>query len=57
MSAMSKAIAQRENSRSLYIAMCKGKVSQRGIHKVRNGKRTAPIIGQGFAYHGHTNIN
>lgn len=37
---------------ALYIAMCKGKIPQRGIHRRRNGKPTAPIMGQGFAYHG-----
>lgn len=45
-----------EEGRSLYVAMCKGKVAQRGIHKVRNGKRVAPIIGQGFSYHGHIEV-
>lgn len=43
--------------RALYVAMCKGKIAQRGIHKTRNGKKTAPIIGGGFAYHGHANID
>lgn len=39
-------------SRGLYIAMCKGKIPQRGIHRRRNGKPVDPIMGQGFAYHG-----
>jgi hypothetical protein len=38
--------------RALYIAMCKGKVPQRGIHRRRNSKPVSPIMGQGFAYHG-----
>lgn len=42
--------------RALYVAMCKGKVAQRGIRKMKNGKRVAPILGQGFAYHGHITI-
>lgn len=50
MSAMSKAIAQRENNRSLYIAMCKGKVPQRSI----SGK---PVMGQGHSYHGAISLD
>lgn len=42
--------------RALYIAMCKGKVAQRGIHRYRNNKLVKPVIGQGFAYHGHITI-
>ena len=51
--AMSKAIAQRVNNAALYEAMCKGKVPQRGIHRFRNGKRCAPILGNSQPYHGH----
>jgi hypothetical protein len=43
--------------RALYVAMCKGKIAQRGIHKVKNGKAVKPIIGGGYAYHGHINID
>lgn len=42
--------------RALYIGMCKGKIAQRGIHRRRNGKPVKPIMGQGFAYHGHITI-
>ena len=31
---------------SLYKAMCQGKIAQRGIHKMRNGKAVRRIIGQ-----------
>ncbi len=44
-----------EEGRALYIAMCKGKVAQRSIH--RNRKNKGVVIGQGFSYHGHININ
>lgn len=42
--------------RALYVAMCKGKTAQRGIHKVKNGKAVKPIIGGGYSYHGHIEI-
>lgn len=41
--------------RALYIAMCKGKVAQRSIH--RNRKNKGVVMGQGFAYHGYINID
>lgn len=50
-------VAKVAEGRTLYIAMCKGKIAQRGIHKFRNGKPVKPVLGQGFAYHGHININ
>jgi hypothetical protein len=37
-------------ARALYIAMCKGKAAQYSI-------RRKVVLGQGFAYHGHININ
>jgi len=43
--------------RRLYEAMCKGKVAMRGIHKVRNGRKCAPIVPSGFPYHGHVSFN
>lgn len=42
---------------TLYVAMCKGKISQRGIHKMRNGKPTKLIMGQGHTYHGAISID
>ena len=41
--------------RALYIAMCKGKVAQRSIH--RNRKNKGVVMGQGFSYHGAINID
>lgn len=53
---MSNALAiariQNISNRALYIAMCKGKVAQSSIHP---GKKR-PVIGQGYAYHGHIDI-
>lgn len=39
-----------QEARALYVAMCKGKVAQRSIHR-------KPVIGQGFAYHGAISID
>lgn len=35
---------------ALYVAMCKGKVAQRSIHR-------KPVMGQGFSYHGAISID
>lgn len=42
---------------ALYVAMCKGKVPQRGIHRRRNGKPCAPIMGQNHSYHAAISID
>lgn len=61
MNAMSKAIAQRESNHALYVAMCKGKVTQRSIRS-KHGKgnhhvNRGVVMGQGTSYHGAINID
>lgn len=55
MNAFTQASVARQ--RAIYEGMCKGKIAQRGIHKMRKGKRVAPIIGGGYPYHGHVSFD
>jgi hypothetical protein len=50
-----------EEGRSLYVAMCKGKVPQRSIRskhgKGKDYRNTGIVMGQGTSYHGAINID